>query len=162
MAAAPCSSRAKKTLVCYCPIVPRRTLLDDLVTKRICDALREGHTYKSAARAGGINADTLHEWYERGTREDAPRGDEDGRYARFAQAVDLAEGEALKRALGAITALFSSENDKVRFEAAKWWLSTRLRDEWGAPKEAVGEPMTPEEADRLIAEAARLAKASGE
>lgn len=127
------------------------------MTKRICDAIKAGHSYASAARAGGISETTFHEWYARGTKTNAPRGDEDGLYAAFAKRVDRADGEAEKRALEAITALFGAENEKVRFDAARWWLERRRRADWAAPKETVDEPMTAEEAEALIAEAARLA-----
>ena len=53
----------------------RPTKLDDLTAKRIVDAVRAGHSYAAAARAGGIDEATLHRWIARGRDgEDLYRG----------------------------------------------------------------------------------------
>lgn len=132
----------------------RPTKLDDLVEKRICDALSRGHSWASAARAAGVDESTVHEWRRRGRA-----GEE--RYAAFAQRVDAADHQAEQRAVSILTAKFDSDDDRVALAAAQWWLERRRPAEWGSKKAEVEEPLTMEEAQKLVAEAAEMAKRAG-
>ena len=113
----------------------RDTKLDDLVEKRICDALKAGHSYAAAARAGGIGERTLHEWIQRGSGTHPTRADsEDERYAQFAQRVERAEYEAEDLVVGILRSKVLCENDRVALDAAKFWLERRRAEDWGPKK----------------------------
>ena len=136
----------------------RETKLDDLMERRICDALREGHSYAAAARRGGIGETTLHEWIARG-RGTHPTRPEDARFARFAKRIEEADHAAEDRAVRIIISKFDSADDRVARDAAQWWLARRRKLEWAETKGE--EPLTTEEAERLVAEAAQLIAANG-
>ncbi len=127
----------------------RETLLDDLVTKRICDALRDGHSYADAARHGGIGEHTLYEWLARGRGTHATRP-ADERYAKFARQVDAAEHEAADRCIQVIKSNLLSDDRKTAQAAAQWWLQRRRSAQWQESK--ADEQLTQEEAERLYAE----------
>lgn len=129
----------------------RETKLDDLVEKRICDALSRGHSWAAAARAGGIHEDTLHDWRRRG-RAGEPR------FSEFSERVDRADHVAESRAIEVLTSKFDSPDERVSLSAAQWWLERRRPADWGSKKAEVAEPLTIEEAERLVKEAAELAK----
>lgn len=138
--------------------MPRETVLDDLVEKRIVDALKEGHSYATSARKGGITENTLREWIRRGEGRD-DRDDPKGRYATFATKVREADYEAEDEAVAVVRSKFVSGDAAVALRAAQWWLQRRRPTEWGEAKDA--EPLTQEEAERLVAEAAQLIAAGG-
>jgi transposase-like protein len=112
----------------------RSTKLDDLVEKRVLDALKAGHSYAAAARAGGIAENTLHEWVSRGRGTDPDRDDPDGRYAKFAKRVDAANHEAEDLVVGVLRSKVLCENDRVALDAAKFWLERRRAEDWGPKK----------------------------
>jgi len=134
----------------------RDTKLDDLVEKRICDALSRGHSWAAAARSAGIEERTLHRWRAEGREDDA-----DPRMRQFCQRVEAADYQAESRAIEVLTSKFDSPDDRVALAAAQWWLERRRPAEWGKPKAEVEEPMTVEEAERLVKEAAELARKTG-
>ena len=136
----------------------RGTLLDDLVAKRICDALRDGHSYADAARHAGIGEDTLGEWLRRG-RGLHPKRPENELYARFARKVDEAEHEAADRCIQVIKSNLLSDDRKTAQAAAQWWLQRRRPAQWQEQK--ADEPLTQEEAEALVAEAAKLIAVGG-
>lgn len=135
--------------------VGRETKLDDLVEKRICDALRDGHSYAAAARAGGIHEDTLHYWRERG-RKGEPR------YSEFSERIERADQEAEDRCVQVLKDALSSPDKKLATDTAWKWLARRRPQQWAERKpEPEERELSLEEAERLIAEAAALARRTG-
>lgn len=114
----------------------RETLLDDLVEKRIVEALKAGHSYAAAARAGGIAENTLHEWVARGAGRD-DRGDPDGRYAKFAKRVVEADQDAEDRAVKVLVSAMDGADKKLATDTAWKWLARRRPAQWAEQK---GEP----------------------
>jgi transposase-like protein len=131
----------------------RPTKLDDLIEKRICDALSRGHSWAAAARAGGIDERTLHRWRAEGREDDA-----EPRIRQFCQRVEAADYVAESRAIEVLTSKFDSPDERVALTAAQWWLERRRPADWGSKKADVAEPLTIDEAERLVKEAAELAK----
>ncbi len=115
--------------------VGRPTILDDLLERRITDALRAGHSRKGAARCAGITYDCVRKWLRRG--EAAAEGDE--RFVAFVARVDAAEHVAERRAVEVVTNLFDSKDERVRLTAAQWWLQRRRPEEWAEPGKATAE-----------------------
>src|SRR4051812_2957708 len=66
----------------------RPTKLTPVVQEKIVQAIRAGNYAEISARAAGISPSSFYRWLERGEREP------DSLYARFAEAVRLAEAEA--------------------------------------------------------------------
>lgn len=120
----------------------RETKLDDLVEKRICDALREGHSYAAAARAGGVDEHTVHNWRARGRA-----GDE--RFVQFLQRVERADQEAEDRCIQVLKSAITGDDPKLATDTAKWWLGRRRPAQWAELK---GEaPPTEDECRELVA-----------
>lgn len=100
--------------------VGRPSKLDDLVSRRILDAIEAGVSHAGAAKAARIAESTLQDWLARG------RDGEPG-YAEFAVRLREAEGKAERTIV-----------DKL-FEAAKkgnvgamcFWLERRRHRDWG-------------------------------
>lgn len=130
----------------------RETKLDDLRSKRICDALKAGHSYAAAARAGGVDENTIHNWIARGRAGEQP-------FLGFLGRVEAANQEAEDRAVRVLTSKFDSDDERIALNAAQWWLERRRPADWGKRAE-VEEPLSVEEAERLVEEAASLAKAA--
>lgn len=128
------------------------TKLDDLRSKRICDALRAGHSYAAAARAGGIDETTLHDWRRRGRDGEEP-------YSQFLQRVEQADQEAEDRAVQVLKDAMGGEDMRLAADTAWKWLARRRPRDWQETKGE--EPLTQEEAERLVAEAAQLIAANG-
>jgi transposase len=130
----------------------RDTKLDDLRSKRICDALRKGHSFAAAARAGGIDESTLHDWRKRGREGEEP-------YAEFSKRVDAADQEAEDRAVTVLRSAMDGEDLRLATDTAWKWLARRRPREWMEQK--ADEQLTQEEAEALVAEAAQLIAAGG-
>lgn len=130
----------------------RETKYDDLRGKRICDALRKGHSYAAAARAGGIDEATLHRWRALGR-------DGDERYRAFCERVDQADQAAEDRAVQVLQDAMGGEDMRLAADTAWKWLARRRPTQWQETKGE--EPLTAEEAERLVAEAAQLIAAGG-
>lgn len=112
-------------------VMGRPTKLDDIIRKKIGDALAAGNTRTTAARLAGIHPETLREW--------ARKGDEgDARFSAFSAMLRtkeaLAEAESLKIIRDAARA--------GTWQAAAWFLERRAPAEWGRGSERV-----PEQAD---------------
>ena len=120
----------------------RDTKLDDLRSKRICDALRQGHSYATAARAGGISEASLYAWLERGRQGEQP-------YLEFLEKFDRADHEAEERAVRVLISKFDSDDDRVAMQAAQWWLTRRRAAQWGDQK-VDATPPSEEECKALI------------
>jgi transposase len=130
----------------------RPTKLDDLVEKRICDALKDGHSYAAAARAGGVDEATVHRWRAEGRDAGA------GRFYEFCKRVDAADKEAEDRAVQVLKSAMGGEDAKLAVTAAQYWLQRRRRQEWAETK---GQDEAPSEAevDALVAKIRGSAKA---
>lgn len=93
------------------------TALNDIVIKRICDALKRGNTRVNACRLARVNDSTFSEWLRRGRL-----GDED--YIAFAlqirDAEAFAEDEAMKRI----------RDGALGWQGMAWWLQRRNRARW--------------------------------
>lgn len=126
----------------------RETELDDLIEKRICDALRKGHSYAAAARAGGIGETTLHEWVSRG-RGTHPTRETNERYAKFAKRVNEADQEAEDRCVQVLQDALLGDDKKLATDTAWKWLARRRSVQWAEQK---GEPPpTDDEVSALVA-----------
>lgn len=108
----------------------RETKLDDLREKRICDALKAGHSLASAARAGGIEERAFHYWRERG-RKGEPR------YMQFLQRTEAAEQEAEERCIKVIRNAMDGDDAKLATDTAWKWLERRRPKEWAVKREAI-------------------------
>lgn len=104
----------------------RETLLDDLRSKRICDALRAGHSYAAAAKAGGIDESTLHRWRQLGR-------DGHARYREFCERVEKADQEAEDRCVQVLRNALDGLDLKLATDTAWRWLERRRPAEW-SPK----------------------------
>jgi transposase-like protein len=105
----------------------RETKLDDLREKRICDALKAGHSYASAARAGGVDEATLHRWRQLGR-------DGDARYREFCERVDRADREAEDRCIQVLRNALEGEDPKLATDTAWKWLERRRPADWAAKR----------------------------
>ena len=99
----------------------RPTKLDDLVSKRILDAVRAGVSRRGAAQAAGIDYSTLKNWISAGRR-----GDET--YRPFLTRLDEAEYRAEREM---VDVLFSAAKDG-KWQAAESWLKSRRMLDYAA------------------------------
>ncbi len=120
----------------------RSTKLDDLCAKRIIDALRAGHSFGGAARAGGIEERTLHKWRERGA-------DGDGVYAQFVQRVNQACQVAEDRCVQVIKNAMEGPDKRLATDTAWRWLQRRRVAEWGDGKALDAKPGESDDAQSL-------------
>lgn len=125
----------------------RPTEPNDLVTKRIVDAIRAGASLEGAARGAGLSPRTAETWLARG-REEA-----EGAFASFARAVDGAELELEQHLVGAIIVAA-----RTQWSAAAFLLERRFQ-RWAKPTSVTAGATTPPNAS---AAAARIAEAIDE
>ena len=124
----------------------RPSKLDDLTAQRIINAVRRGLPRTQAARIARINPDTLFDWLRRG------RDGEEG-FSEFSERVREAEAFDVEELVG-----YMREHAKVSYQACAWLLERRAPKQFVLKKqEPTMLPVTPEEAERLIADAAKLA-----
>jgi len=94
------------------------TALNDIVIRKLVDALKRGNTRINACRISRVNYSTFRGWLERGCR-----GDED--YIGFAlqmrDAEAFAEDEAMERI----------REGALGWQGMAWWLQRRNRARWG-------------------------------
>lgn len=93
----------------------RPTKLDDLLAKRIVDAVSCGLPWKLAAQAAGIGWSTLKEWKAKGRAGEAP-------YAAFLARLEEAEA---KHAHAAMAMIMAAATDPKHWTAAAWALERR-------------------------------------
>lgn len=93
-------------------------LLDDLVTKRIVEAVRAGASRTAAAEAARVARSTLHLWLQRGADGEEP-------YAGFAMKVREAEGELEQELLSII-----KKHSVNSWQAAAWILERKFQRRW--------------------------------
>lgn len=131
----------------YVTLMARPVKLDDLVEKRICDALRQGHSYARAAAAAGIDESTLHDWRRRGREEDGTR------FSQFAERVERADTDAEERCLAVLRNALDGDDPKLATDTAWKWLARRRPATWAEQK---GEPPPSEaEVEALVAKIRR-------
>lgn len=130
----------------------RTTKLDDLREKRICDALRDGHSYAAAASAGGVDEATLHRWRQLGR-------DGDEQYREFYERVQRADREAEDRAVQVLKSAMGGEDMRLATDTAWKWLARRRAAQWQESK--AEEPLSMDEAERLVEEVRKLTAGGG-
>ena len=122
-------------------------LLDELVARRIVDAVRAGASRAAAAEAARVGRTTLFRWLKDGAAGAEP-------YASFTAKVREAEGE-LEKELVTIIKGHSADS----WQAAAWLLERKWQKRWAIRRDRQDRdaaPLTPEETARLIADAAQL------
>jgi hypothetical protein len=100
----------------------RPTKLDDLTSKRIVDAIRDGNTRQCAAQLGGVHKATLLDWLARGRSDEQP-------FADFADRVAKADAEAEAEMVGCVRDAAKSGAPGT-WRAALEWLQHRRRATW--------------------------------
>lgn len=96
----------------------RPTLLDDLVSKRICDALAQGNAQSTAARAAGVGVSTMRAWLARGVTGEEP-------YASFRETAKRAEAVGETELVATIR-----EGATKTWQCAAWLLERRFPARW--------------------------------
>ena len=97
-----------------------RPKLDEATTQKICDLLRAGNYLDTAATAAGVHKTTLHRWLRLG------REQKRGRYKKFVEAVEKAQGEAEARDVALI-----AKQAPTDWRAAAWRLERRAPRRYG-------------------------------
>lgn len=92
--------------------------LNDLVIRRICDALKRGNNRKNACALARVNPGTFTQWI-RWAKEGKPD------YISFALQVRDAEAYAEDEAMARI------REGTVGWQGMAWWLQRRNRAKWG-------------------------------
>ncbi len=98
----------------------RPTALDDLLGKRIIDAIRRGGTRHDAALAAGISICTMFRWLQKGRAGQEP-------YDKFSDRVKAAEAEYRLECVQVITEAAHGGS----WQAAAWYLERRNYKVWG-------------------------------
>jgi hypothetical protein len=118
----------------------RPTKLDDLVAKRIVDAVRLGAPWYLAAEAGGVGRSTLKQWKARGADGEEP-------YAAFLARLKSAEAEG---AVGALRVIQKAAENGV-WTASAWLLERRYPKSFGR-RERSAVPTTPPIAPHIVSD----------
>ena len=87
------------------------------------DAVRAGHSYAAAARAGNIAENTLHNWLARGR-------DDDPDYVGFLRRFEEADQEAENRAVTVLRNAMEGDDAKLAADTAWKWLARRRPAQW--------------------------------
>lgn len=104
----------------------RPTKLDDLTSKRICDALKGGLSRRAAAAVARVDDQTLCDWMKRGRTGEEPYS---GFRVRVLEAEAAPEVEAVDCIMNAVR--------KGDWKAADTWLSKRRAIDWAAKAQAI-------------------------
>jgi len=97
------------------------------VQERICQMVAQGVPLETAARAGGVTYQTLHNWMKRGADGEAP-------YASFRTEVEQAK--ALSEAnLIALMRQAAVEGSAGEWRAAAWLLARRFPERWSEKRQ---------------------------
>ena len=115
-----------------------RPKLDDETTQKIVDLVRAGNYLEVAALAAGIHKTTLHRWLRFG------REQKRGRYKRFVEAVERAQGESEARDVALIAK--QAPND---WRAAAWRLARKSPRRYGQKVQVSVEQELEKTLDRL-------------
>jgi len=113
---------------------PSKLTLD--VQSKICAALQRGNYIETSAAFAGINKSTLFLWMKTG-HDDIKAGKTKSKYAKFLDAVEIAQAESEVRDLGHIDTSAGAGS----WQAAAWKLERRFPKRWGRvnPDQEVGE-----------------------
>ncbi len=123
----------------------RPAKLDDLVAQRIVNAVKSGLPRTHAARLARVSPAALFLWLSKG------RKGEPG-FVEFLERVQEAEAYDVEELVG-----FMREHARNHHQACAWLLERRYPKQFALRKpEPTTLAVTPEEADRLIAEAAKV------
>ena len=97
-----------------------RPKLDEDTTQRIVDLVRAGNYLEVAALAAGIHKTTLHRWLRLG------RDQKRGRYRKFVEVVERAQGESEARDVALI-----AKQAPTDWRAAAWRLERKSPRRYG-------------------------------
>jgi hypothetical protein len=107
------------------------------------DAVRAGHSYAAAARAGRIDEATLHRWLARGR-------DGEELYRAFCDRFEQADQEAEHRCVHVLKSALEGDDAKLATDTAWKWLARRRPAQWGEkPVESKGTGADEQAADDL-------------
>ncbi len=125
----------------------RPSKLDDITAQKVIQAVAKGLPRDTAARLARISPSTLYKCLRLGRS-----GDPD--YVEFAQRIKAAEAEAEGELMGIIRTHAADT-----WQAAAWLLERRMPKKYALRKpEPEGVKVSDDEAAKLVAEAAALAK----
>lgn len=124
----------------------RPTKLTAETTKKICDAILVGSTYKAAAQYAGVNYSTFRMWMKRG---------EDGKGRKFVEFLETVETANASAQVYFATNIKSAAT-AGDWRAAAWMLERRFPKAYGQRVGAIDEKSLD---DAIEAELARLAAA---
>jgi hypothetical protein len=96
------------------------TTLNDLVIRRLCDALKRGNNRRNACALSGIALPTFNDWLRK-----AKDGAAD--YEEFGRRIRAAEADAEDGAVEHIKA------GKPGWQGVAWWIQRRTRPRWCDP-----------------------------
>lgn len=102
----------------------RKTILNEDLSKSICEIVEAGNYVEAAAGSMGISSRSIYTWIEKGN-DDIDLG-KDSVYAQFAQNIEVAKNQARIKAVTAIVAAFSTD-----WKAAAHYLERTQWKEWG-------------------------------
>ena len=119
---------AQEPVLPLAPVQPRGpgqpTKYTPAVVERICELLRKGLPRTRAARRGGIAVSTFMLWMNE--------------HSEFSEAVHNAEDVWVEKAMGRVTDMLDSKNERVALQAAKFGLSYRFREDFSKRIEQTG------------------------
>jgi len=118
--------------------------LDDLVSRRICDAIKNGNSREMAAHSAKIAVSTLYAWLRRGRAGESP-------FVELLEATKKAEAEAEGEAVEIIRAA----GRKGTWQAAAWWLERRYPKRWALRKQAAEKLSSSERVEQMTPEQRR-------
>lgn len=131
----------------------RPTKLTPELQTRIVNFLRTGAYVETAAAAAGVSKQTLYDWLKRGARvgrdelgEVTPKDHPDADYARFLDAVEVAQAEA---DVGDLAIIRKAAQDGY-WAAAAWRLERKHPDKWGR-REVLALTTAEHQTDELVA-----------
>jgi hypothetical protein len=111
-------------------------VLNDLVIRRLCDALKRGNTRLNACAIARVNINTFNLWCRK-AREGHPD------YLDFALKIRDAEAYAEDVAIDAI------KFGQYGWQGAAWWLQRRNRAKWGEVAKTGSAMLRNSEAEKL-------------
>jgi hypothetical protein len=131
--------------------MPAKPKLTPAVRARICNYVRAGSYFETAAAAAGVSGRALRYWLR--AAAEARENDEKNRYTDFAEALELAQAQAEVREVGIITRAGAKD-----WKAAAWLLERRHSRRWAESPRHESDESRPEEI-RLVR---YVAKKTGE
>lgn len=124
---------------------------DDLQIAKACECARAGGSRAHVAAVLGVSVGTVYRWLRRG------RTRESEQCTRFAARLSIADAEAERKALDAVSAAFDKS-----WQAAAWWLERRRGKAWRLPPQSVPEPAETKMSEEEVLEKIRRLTDDGE